>query len=123
MDREEELAEEIANIEKLGRENKNIDTAALIANLLARQDTESLPSKQKSRAYLVSLLMPPFGLYFVFKFLLRAEPDARRAGWVCLILTGISLFLLIILGNAVFSNPQVQSIQNLSPQDIYQLTQ
>ena len=59
MTNEDKLAGEIARISELHKENKNIDTAALLQNVLAEQGQDSIPAGQKTRAYLISLLFPP----------------------------------------------------------------
>lgn len=124
MNREEKLAEEIARIQKLAAENPGVDANLLIERLLAREQQSSLPAKETTKAYMLSLLVPPLGIYYAFKFFFRPEPVARRAAWICLILTALSLFILWALGNTLFSAaPQLQQIQNLTPQQIQDLTQ
>lgn len=94
-DREEKLAEEISKIQKLAAENKDIDPNILIESLFRRTETTALPAKLKTRAYLVSLLAPPFGLYYVVKFFIQPEPGACRAAWTCLILTALAILLYL----------------------------
>lgn len=122
-DREEKLAKQIEEIQKLAAQNKEVDAAALALNLLQNERSSSLPVAQKRRAYLVSLLLPPFGAYYVFKFWLRAENDARRVAWICLAITAVSFLILYAMGSALLSNPQIEQIQQINPQDIYELTQ
>ena len=121
-DREQDLSEKIEQIRKVAKANPGVDEAALASALLQEHSKGGLPGKEVARAYVVSLLAPPFGLYYVFKYWLRSESDARKTAIVCLIMTTVSLAVLWFLGSVIFSSPQIQSIQNLNPQDVRQLT-
>lgn len=100
-DREEKLAEEIAKIQELGKRDKNINTAMLLENLLARAHSASLSHREKTRAFLVSVLAPPFGLYYFAKFWGRTETDARTTAWMCLVLTVLSVILFTVFFGVV----------------------
>ena len=125
MSHEDKLAEEIANIQALGKEHKDIDTTALINNLFARQTlADTLTPGEKTKAYLVSLLFPPFGLIYMVKFFLRDQVDARRAAWICLALTVLAGIIMIMLTNAILSAvPGVNEIQNVNLKQLQELTQ
>jgi hypothetical protein len=124
-DEEEKLAAELAQIGELASKDKKIDASILIESALAHAQQEQLPKKQLKRAYWVSLLLPPFGLYYAFKYFLSQEPGARRVGWVCLILTGVSLFFVWALAQLLFSSTSgtLQQLQGITPQQIRDLTQ
>ncbi|HLC44320.1 MAG: hypothetical protein A2722_01690 [Candidatus Doudnabacteria bacterium RIFCSPHIGHO2_01_FULL_50_11] len=121
--REELLAEEIARIQALSREDKKIDTAALVSDALLRHRASTGTAKGVWRAYLVSLLFPPFGLYYTIRFFFEDSEDARQAAWVCLTLTAVSGFFTLWLLNAAFSSSTVKQIENISPQQIRDLGQ
>lgn len=124
-DSEEELGEQIAKIQELAKTNKNLDAAAMITRLLEEHQSSSIPNKMRIRAFLVSMLFPPFGLYYVFKFLLRPERDARRLALICFLLTvGAIIFLWAIL--KIILAPYAGSldqIQNIDLKQIQELTQ
>ena len=120
--REEDLAGQIARIQEMAKDNPEIDAPALIKNLMEGESQKNLiPARMKTRAYLISLLAPPFGLYYVVKFFLQAESDARKQAWICLALTGAGLLILQLLGNILFSSPELQEIQNINLKDIQEL--
>lgn len=121
LTKEERLSEQIAKIQQMAKENPQIDANALIATLFTKNQESFLPEGEKMKAYLVSLFVPPFGLYFVAKFFTRTESDARRTAWVCLLLTVVAVILTWWVLGSAFSNPQIQQIQNLNPQDIQSL--
>ena len=121
--KDEVLAAEIAKIQKLAKENPEIDATALISNLLTKSQEEFLPAKQKTRAYLISLLLPPFGLSYVVRFFWRSEKDAKQTAWTCLALTVFTFLVTWWLASSVFSSPELNGLQNIKPQDIYELTQ
>ncbi len=51
--------------------------------------------------YLVSVLLPPFGLGWTFKYLKAKDPKAKTIGWISLGLT-ITALVLGIWGTAIF---------------------
>lgn len=121
---DEKLAAEIAKIQELVKDNKNLDANALIANLLARGEEQAVPSGQKARAYLVSLLFPPFGLYYAAKFFWLGTVDARRVAWICLAMTAVAAIVLwALVGSIASSVPELNQIQNLNSRDIQELLQ
>src|SRR3989338_2083927 len=122
MDKETEIADKMERIRKLAAENKNIDEQALITALLADADSAAqLSGKETGKAYLISILAPPFGLYYAAKFWFRAEADARKAAYICVVLTVISGLAVWWLTNAAVSNPQLKSIQDINPRDFQDL--
>lgn len=124
MDNEDKLAGDIAKIEALAKANKNIDAAALISNLLAQNREESVPAAQKTRAYIVSLLFPPFGLYYFIKFIIQDNAESRRLAWTALVLTIIAVIFVWWLSSAILSaTPELQQIQNIDLKQLQELTQ
>lgn len=124
MDKEDRLASQIEQIRRLGTDNPNLDTNAMIGRLLAQSHASSLSASIKTRAYLVSIFLPPFGMYYAVKFLLRDETDARRSAWICLVLTAACLLILwLMMKMLLASAPDLQELQNLRLQDINELRQ
>lgn len=121
---EEKIAAEIAEIQKLARENKEIDANALIANVMARYQNNSgqMPAGQKMRAYLVSLLLPPFGMYYVVKFLMQDDEAAKRVAWICLAITVGSVLATWWMAQTIFSSLGGQ-LQSVSPSQLQELVQ
>ncbi len=124
MNNEDELAAQIQKIQDLKKENKDIDTSILVSNLLAQNREESVPSGQKTRAYLVSLLFPPFGLYYFVKFIIQDSREAKRLAWTSLALTVIAILALWWMTSAIFSSvPQLEQVQNIDLKQLQELTQ
>ena len=81
-------------------------------NLALFQATSRLDSKEKQlqysqnyrKAYILSLLIPPLGIYYFIKYLFFTDGDegSIRAGIIALILTLASFFLSIILTMILF---------------------
>lgn len=121
---EEQLSKKVAEIAKLAKQNKNVDTSAMIDMLLKSHETAFLPQGQKMKAYLWSLVFPPAALYYFFKFYFGPEQDAKQAAWVSLILAVVSTGLVIWMSSVIFSaNPQLQQIKTITPDQIRELTQ
>jgi len=124
VNNEEKLAAEIQRISDLHKENKDIDTTALIANVLAQNREENIPAGQKTRAYLVSLLFPPFGLYYFVKFIIQDNAQAKKLAWTALALTVIAIAAVWWLTSAILSaSPELQQIQNIDLKQLQELTQ
>lgn len=124
MTNEEKLAAEIEKIQELHQQNKNIDTTALISNLLAQNRENSVSAGLKTRAYLVSLLFPPFGLYYFFKFIFQDSREAKRLAWISLALTIAAFIIVWWLSSAILSaSPELEQIQNIDLRELQELTQ
>lgn len=114
-DREDETAKEIAEIQRLAKDNKDIDANTLISNALERyRDQTPIPQGQKIRAYLVSIFLPPFGLYYVFKYFASGDTEGKRLAVICLVLTIVSILITFSLAGSIFSSLG-GNFQNLSP--------
>lgn len=72
----------IDELEKYSQTHPGVDVTPLLAEDLQK------PVNPWS-VYLISLLFPPFGLYYTIKYLWVDREDAakRRLGWIALILT------------------------------------
>src|SRR3989338_2360280 len=78
-DREEQIAKQIAEIQRLAATNKNIDATALIQQLLSSTKQPELPPKDRTPAYMGSLPLPPFCLFYVVKVFYDRR-SRRQAG-------------------------------------------
>jgi len=63
--------------------------------------------------YAVSLFLPPFGLWYVVKYLRRGNPQAKRVAIIAAILTAISIIYTIYLFIGII-NSATQSINELN---------
>ncbi len=51
--------------------------------------------KQQISAYSVALFLPPFGLWYVWKYIRSSDPKTKKVGVVALTLTVISIIITI----------------------------
>ena len=58
--------------------------------------------------YLVSFFLPPFGLIWVKKYLKSPHESNRRAGWIIITLTIVSLIVSLWVGFGLISSVQTQ---------------
>ena len=65
------------------------------------------------KVYLVSILFPPFGLGYAYKYLRYGDKKGKIVGWVAIILTILGIAFLIWT-NAILFKRLNQSFQNLS---------
>ena len=124
MDNEDKVAAEIQRIQDLKKQNPDIDTSVLISNVFAQNREEGVPAGQKTRAYLVSLLFPPFGLYYFVKFIIQDNAEAKKLAWTSLVLTVIAIIALWWMTSAIFSSiPELEQVQNIDLKQLQELTQ
>ena len=63
--------------------------------------------------YAGSVLLPPIGLWWGFKYLKQSDEASKRIGWVCIILTTISTIVVTIWTVQLFQNINAQVNQQL----------
>lgn len=89
---------------------KNLD--AFKALLEIDEKERSFKTRQGYQsAYLMSVLLPPIGIYYCVKYLLFSDgsSDSRRAGIVSLILTLVSMAFGFILFKMLFGSMNIVS--------------
>ncbi len=122
---ERKLEDQVSEIAQLAKENKNVDVAALMANVLQNHQSNLVPTNQKRLAFAIALGAPPFGLIFAIKFYFSDYDDGHHAAYMCIILTVVSLVLISLFTKSLFSTAHVtpQQIEQIKPSDILQLSQ
>ncbi|TSA45641.1 hypothetical protein D4R52_01975 [bacterium] len=122
--KEDKLARQVEEVAKLAKQDKNIDAMAMVEMLMRQHEARYLPVKEKTRAFIFSIVVPPAALYYFFRLYGRDETDARQTAWVCLILGIVSIWLMWWFGSVFLnSSQQLQEIKNITPDQINQLTQ
>ena len=125
MDTDKQLEKKIAEYRALGKENPNVDVNMLMMNALQNQKQNTVSSKAKRWAYLISIGIPPVGLLFAVKYYMGDEDDAKQVAWTCVILTVVSI-LALWFGTKLLlsgSGTSLEKIQQIKPTDIQQLYQ
>ncbi len=117
MDREEKLAQDIAKVRQLAKENEGIDANMLVMNALKIPGGQFVSARTKRWAFLISLAVPPFGLLFAVKYFLSSETDAKTVGWICVGLTVFSTLLAWITFSFMLSGTSLEQIQQINPND------
>lgn len=123
MTKEQELAEKFKEYQELAKTDKNIDVEKLMLAALDTRNQNLVPAKKKYTAYIVSVALPPFGLFYALKYYLSPEDDAKRVALVCVVLTVVSVLIFWITFSAVLSGlgGSVDQIQQIKPGDVKQL--
>ena len=125
---EKDLTKQIELYRELQEKNKGVDVNALIINSLEQKESK-VGVKEKSHAYMVSLLLPPFGLIYVVKFLFFSDKDdAKMVAVVSLLLNVLGAMVFIVglkafLSSSGVTNDQLQQLEKLRAQDVIQLGQ
>lgn len=122
---EEKLEKELEQYRELAKEDKKVDVASLMINALQQHRSNLLEPKQKRWAYLISLVVPPVGLFFAVKFYFSGKDDGKEAGLMCVVLTAVSILLLVVFTSALLSGSgaNVDQIKQIKPSDIQELYQ
>lgn len=120
MDQDKKIEEEIKTYGDLAKENPNVDVASLMLNALNKPGKNSVSSKSKKWAYLISIGAPPFGLLFSLKYYFSNEDDAKQVANMCVVLTLVALGGLWLTSKVIFSGTgaSVEQIHQIKPQDI-----
>jgi|GEM_PF-2075713 len=76
----------IESLVQVSKENPGVDLTPLLKENLQ-------PPLPRRRVYFVSLLFPPFGLYYTVKYLLldNDSNEKRRLGWIALVCTVLAI--------------------------------
>lgn len=61
-----------------------------------RDKPPSLGIGRQLFVYTISLLAPPFGLWYAYKYLKQESSSSKIVGVVCIVLTGISIWFTVI---------------------------
>ncbi|MDE2311894.1 MAG: hypothetical protein KGJ93_02260 [Patescibacteria group bacterium] len=120
MSQDEQLEQKVSQYATLAKENKNIDVASLMMSALGQKDN-TVSSRAKRWAYLISISLPPFGLLFALKYyVFSGEDDAKTVATSCVILTVLSVGLFWIIGKTMLSSSgtSLEQIQQITPQEI-----
>lgn len=92
---------------------RNIEAFQALLELDEKE--RNLKSRQGySKAYMLSLLFPPLGIYYFFKYLFFSNRtnDDVKAGFISLILTIIAAFLSIWISISLFKQVSPTTPQN-----------
>ncbi len=121
---EDKINDLVKEYAELGKD-KNVDVASLMLDALQKQTQNVVSSGTKRWVYLVAIGIPPLGYLFAVWFFFRDESDAKIVAYVCIALTTLSLVLSIVFFNLILSGSgtSVEQLQQIKPQDVYQLTQ
>lgn len=127
MGAEEEVQRKMQDYQELAKTNKDIDMAALMINALEQARRDEVDEKRKKRAYLVSVMVPPFGLLYAVRYYFSDKADGKHVAKVCVLLTVIALLIAWAVGKAMFAGvgggDALQQAQNINPEDIKRLLQ
>ena len=121
METEEQLSKKIEQYQELAKEDKNIDVAALAMAAMADAQMQEQNDKGKKKAYWISVLLPPLGLFVAAYYLLAGKPDAKRVALICTIITVIMLLgSWLLLKSFISSIPaeQMNQLQGVDPKQL-----
>ncbi len=122
---DKDLEQKIETYSELGKENPNVDVNLLMMNALQNESGNKASSKSYRMAYIISLGLPPFGLIYAVKYYFSDDENDKQAAKICVLLTIVSVIVVYIFGKLIFSSSgtSLQQIEQIKPQDIYQLGQ
>jgi Na+-driven multidrug efflux pump len=124
MNQEKESAQRIERYKQLVAE-KGPDAAALMIAAMEEERQAEIETKKKRWAYLVSVGLPPFGLYYAYRYYFKGTPDGKRIALICVVLTVVSLLASWLIAQAFLASmgDQLQQIQMLNADEYKDLLQ
>ncbi len=126
MGTEDRVGKQIEQYQDLAKQHKGIDTAALMINALTQARQEEIDQRKKRTAYIVSVALPPFGLFYAAYYAFGGKPDGKRVAITCVILTALSALLAWGIGALILGSlgPDTTSqIQSINAADLQKLLQ
>lgn len=119
------LEETIKEYAEMAKSNKNIDVASLMVSALQREDQNKLKASTRRWAYILSLGFPPLGYVLALWFFFKSESDAKSTALICAILTTLAIIFTIVLLRMILSgsSTDLEQLQQVNPQEIYDLLQ
>ena len=125
MNSEKKLEDELKRYQELGQKNPQVNAQILMMNALQNRKANLVSPRAKKWAYLVSIGLPPFGLFFALRYYFGDQDDARQVAFVCTLLTVISVVGIWLLGKILFSGSGAtfEQLQQINPKDLRQLTE
>jgi hypothetical protein len=130
MDNEKDLERKFKQYQELGKENKNVDVAALMIGALDQARQEEIDGKKKRRAYWVSICLPPFGLLYAVRYYFSGKQGGKKVALWCVILTAVSLALAWSISEMFLSSLSsatggidLKQIESINPNDLKGLLQ
>lgn len=120
------LESRIAEIAELGKENKNVDVAALLTSALESTDKNMVPASSRRMAYIACLAVPPLGVLIGIKYYwLDEHEDAKQVAAVCILLAIFGFLLFIVFSNLILdsSGLKPEDIEQLNPAEVIQSIQ
>lgn len=118
MNAEKKLEGQIAAYAAIAKDNKNIDVVALMASAFEQQRRDEVDAKKKRRAYLVSILLPPFGLIYAFRWYFSGKTDGKRVARYCVVFTIGGLLIGWLIGSAMVGNTMIGSLDQIEQVNI-----
>jgi len=104
----------IESLEQFSQKHPGVDVTPLL-----QRNLQSPPNRW--RVYLISLLFPPFGLYYTIKYVFvdNDSEEKRRLGWMALWLTvGIIVLSIATFSLGVQYLKKTQPLLPENPQDL-----
>lgn len=125
MDAEKEVERKIEIYGELAKADKKVDATALMLSALEQAQQAEVEAKKKHWAYLISVGLPPFGLFYAVRYALSDKADGKRVAWICVILTVVSLLVAWLIGKLFLSSagPELNQIQSINPNDLKDMLQ
>ena len=125
MNLEKKLEDELKHYQELGQKNPEVDAQMLMMNALQNRKANLVSPRAKKWAYLLSIGLPPFGLFCALRYFFGDEDDAKQAALVCTLLTVIGIVGLWLFGKILFSGSGVtiEQLQQINPKDLRELAQ
>lgn len=129
MDSEKKLTEQLAEFQAQADVDKSVDVAGLMAKAMDGAVQVAIDKKKYHRAYWISILIPPFGLFYAIYYLFSGKLGSKKVALYCVILTIISFAITALASQLLFSSidsstdSQLQQLKAMNVEDVRSLFQ
>ncbi len=122
---EQDLNKKFEDYSALAKENPGIDINLLMSSALVNEDKALSEKKSYRWQYLISLGLPPFGLFFAIKYYLSGDDQDKMAANICVGLTIVSALMFYGFTKVLFtgSGASLQQAEQINTSDINQILQ
>ena len=120
---DKEISEKIEEYRRLAAENEGVDLAALAMSAMGEVKKDEIDTRKRRRAYLISVLLPPLGVFYFLKYFWSGKVGGRKVAMMSLVLTAGALLVSLLIAGAMFADSGVtgEQIRDVEMEDLESL--
>lgn len=101
---DQELEKKLETYQQVAKENPNVDVSMLMMNALQNENESVSKNKSYKWPYLISVSLPPVGLFFAAKYYFWGDGNENQPALICVLLTVFAIVIFFAFGGLLLSN-------------------